>query len=922
MPYDMLDTRFPQLLIGSAHNDVEWFTTTNDSVQERKMFSCASKCLVTSMAMHGDSPESVLVASGTIYNEIWLWKLEDGAPFISLKGHEGVIYRVVWPHFDPSMIVSTSDDRTIRTWKLQLTDEPCGSEMSCIYAHRSRIWDLYVNDKMICSAGEDATARVWEWDSAAPSSERFKLVDVLEGHEGRNIWRLACHEGLRMFATAGNDGSIKLFPFSSRRERRCIEFAKEEKARALCHVSEERLIVASSNGRILRYDWGTDDLVCAYDSRQELGTPFMVSCLSYFPRSDDEHLIALGTLNKSVLILDRNGNVRNVLPVHFQQVADVSMRNRHLLVCGKCGNIALFNISEEGDFVLAKTFSTEYDDKQKPTISCCLYDDRWGVVVIGTVRGHIVVIHMESGERAIWVAPKSEHHIVKKITPLCANEICAAGYDGKVRTFRIVCSYDVERGTCHLEVSQEKSSHGYSHFIQDIHIEDSPNGEDISFVGGVLDKHVVLFDEKRKYLLAKKYGGSNRQMFSVHYHSGSGRSSDEEEKDMVKYSLCIPFMNTLEMERLEWGVQKMVLGVSYHGMRINDGRITEFQGKKIILSAGEDTTLRIVGGLEEELFFSSQTRTTELKCLDFLIVKDLDDESMIVGVGGKKERLELWSFDSLTHGRLLYSGSPWRNSIFRITSLAIFYHPAYRHGTYNPLVICFGTSEGVVHIFFLAESLELQHCSTLKYHNGPVLSLQHLRLNDDDDDDDDDDRVFLLSGGTEGLVCIWEIPSVDCPVPTKPISVIRDINLSGINSLDATFISKSSAIPAPSLLIAVGGDDQSVTAVVASVPSFDVIEMNRLESVHNSGVEGVKILSINRILSCGSDQRLVILALKTTYMEGRLQLKLAIDETVMHEVLDTSSLDAIQTDENCWMVCAFGMGMELFTMEEKKEHTQ
>jgi hypothetical protein len=42
----------------------------------------------TSMAMRGDSTESVLVASGTIYNEIWIWKLEDGIPFISLKGHD------------------------------------------------------------------------------------------------------------------------------------------------------------------------------------------------------------------------------------------------------------------------------------------------------------------------------------------------------------------------------------------------------------------------------------------------------------------------------------------------------------------------------------------------------------------------------------------------------------------------------------------------------------------------------------------------------------------------------------------------------------------------------------------------------------------------------------------------------------------
>jgi hypothetical protein len=46
MPYDMLETRFPQLLIGSAHNDVEWFSTADGEAKKRKLFSCTSKCLV------------------------------------------------------------------------------------------------------------------------------------------------------------------------------------------------------------------------------------------------------------------------------------------------------------------------------------------------------------------------------------------------------------------------------------------------------------------------------------------------------------------------------------------------------------------------------------------------------------------------------------------------------------------------------------------------------------------------------------------------------------------------------------------------------------------------------------------------------------------------------------------------------------
>lgn len=133
--------RYSHLAVGLSNNSLcLWDVSRCHLVLE---VQCAEKCLLYSMRLWGHNTNSLHVASGTIYNEIIVWKLvhrsivpssasseevcnhhdsscsKDNRPcekpymaitLSRLIGHEGSIFRIAWSP-DGSKLTSVSDDR-------------------------------------------------------------------------------------------------------------------------------------------------------------------------------------------------------------------------------------------------------------------------------------------------------------------------------------------------------------------------------------------------------------------------------------------------------------------------------------------------------------------------------------------------------------------------------------------------------------------------------------------------------------------------------------------------------------------------------------------------------------------------------------------------------------------------------------------
>ncbi|KAI9179605.1 WD repeat-containing protein 6 [Blastocladiella emersonii ATCC 22665] len=218
----------------TAHNRLEVFAAL-DSPTPATVYQSEERCLLYSAALHGDSLANLVVASGTVFNQVLLWRPStandrDNCPVATrLIGHEGVLFHL---HFAPlgDRIASVSDDRTVRVW-----DTRSGECRNTFYGHTSRVWmaRLVAGDRLV-SVSEDSTCRVWRLDVPQPASAKAAMdlapgdpaspcAAVWEGHLGKNVWCVAVNPTSALVATGGNDGGVRVWNLASLASQR-IEF--------------------------------------------------------------------------------------------------------------------------------------------------------------------------------------------------------------------------------------------------------------------------------------------------------------------------------------------------------------------------------------------------------------------------------------------------------------------------------------------------------------------------------------------------------------------------------------------------------------------------------------------------------------------------------------------------------------------------
>lgn len=239
------------LAVGLAHNFIQIWDPVHDRMLRK--VQCAERCILYALAFHGRSMDELVVASGTVFQQVLLWNPMDSdrdasgaevaAPTQRLHSHDGVIFKLQWSG-DASMLVSVSDDRTVQLWSnrpsdafpakstersqndwLQNTTDSAvilnrlqdevpwkdrqtllASEYRAVFrawGHSARLWDVKFCSVGLATTSEDALCKVWDLSG--------NCVATLQGHMGRHVWRLAVHPSRSMIATGGGDGAVKLW---------------------------------------------------------------------------------------------------------------------------------------------------------------------------------------------------------------------------------------------------------------------------------------------------------------------------------------------------------------------------------------------------------------------------------------------------------------------------------------------------------------------------------------------------------------------------------------------------------------------------------------------------------------------------------------------------------------------------------------
>lgn len=155
---------------------------------------------------HGDDvwdidvhPTGNLIISASDDRTLKLWK-SDESLLTNFIGHDARIRSVCFsPNPDSKLIASASDDRTVRLWSLD------GFEIGSLEGHLEEVLSVNFSPdgKLLASAGADRTIKLWKSDGTLDQS--------IDRAHGDCIWDVRFNPQGNLIASASDDHTVKLW---------------------------------------------------------------------------------------------------------------------------------------------------------------------------------------------------------------------------------------------------------------------------------------------------------------------------------------------------------------------------------------------------------------------------------------------------------------------------------------------------------------------------------------------------------------------------------------------------------------------------------------------------------------------------------------------------------------------------------------
>lgn len=355
--------------IQTAHNEVIEFDL--DAKRVNQVRKCSECSILYSGQLY---TQSNLCAAGTVLGGVVVWDYNTEQVKYNFTDHEGSIFYV---QFSPcgKFLASCSDDRSIIVWDLE-TGELIGRG----WGHASRIWSLdFADNGLVISVSEDCTARLWQ---ANVQKKSLETIQVVHGHQGRNIWCLSTtkFEGDTVLVTGGGDGRIKLQNISQPKHFQEWSITdivgQPEKGEHLKDYKrlEDRIVLTTSAGKIYTHvdgAWSRLDhtILDEYSVVRLVGDRFVVAArdgrfvvvsdgiyqfkvelvgklLEAFPvtMEDNKPCLLLQTENKTepYRIVDLNGEtLQTFAPIQNFMITSALYHRGMLFVGSRAGGVAV-----------------------------------------------------------------------------------------------------------------------------------------------------------------------------------------------------------------------------------------------------------------------------------------------------------------------------------------------------------------------------------------------------------------------------------------------------------------------------------------------------------------------------------------------------------------------------------------------------
>lgn len=139
-----------------------------------------------------------VVVSASEDQTIRVWKLGQSKV---LEGHTAPIKSVAVSQ-NRQLLVSASEDRTIRVWSLAR-----GQTTNLLEGHTQEVWSVAVSSEYVVSASQDKTVRVWSLDTGKP-------ILILKGHRG-TVASVAISRNETFIVSASHDLTLRVWSLNN-----------------------------------------------------------------------------------------------------------------------------------------------------------------------------------------------------------------------------------------------------------------------------------------------------------------------------------------------------------------------------------------------------------------------------------------------------------------------------------------------------------------------------------------------------------------------------------------------------------------------------------------------------------------------------------------------------------------------------------
>lgn len=197
------------------------------------------------------SPDGKCVASGAHDSTVRLWEMNTNAPVDhAVKECKGASYQCLDIRRDGSHIISGTENGIINIW-----DTRTFMKLKTLQGHTAGINCLkYSSDgKYILSTSHDYTVRIWDANSG-------KQLNSFTSEGRFRFYAIAPSPGGRRFATAANDGKIRIWDLATLEEViEAFPCRNQHQVFALCYSNDGTLLASGGSDKLIDV-WKTENM--------------------------------------------------------------------------------------------------------------------------------------------------------------------------------------------------------------------------------------------------------------------------------------------------------------------------------------------------------------------------------------------------------------------------------------------------------------------------------------------------------------------------------------------------------------------------------------------------------------------------------------------------------------------------------------